>query len=56
MPKFISLFLITLLIAIHHILILNSSTSTGFITVASSIEGHDILKQGAKLIFYKNKY
>ncbi len=50
---FISLFLITLLISIHHIFILNSSTSSGFITAASSIEGHDILKQGAKLIFYK---
>ena len=52
---FISLFLITIFISIHHILILNSSTSSGFITAASSIEGHDILKQGAELKLYEKQ-
>lgn len=52
---FISLLLITLFISIHHILVLNSSTSSGFITAASSIEGHDISKQGAQLKLYEKQ-
>jgi hypothetical protein len=52
---FIILLFVTFLISIHHISILNSSTSNGFITSAASLEGHDIIKQGAELIFYKKE-
>ena len=52
---FILLFLTTLIISINHVFLLNSSTSSGFITAASSIGGHDILKQGAQLKFYEKQ-
>ena len=52
---FLILLIITILISIHHLLILNSSTQVAFILPDASLGGKELLKQGASFIYFTDE-